>query len=198
MIGRLCGKVIDKKPPLLLIDVNGVGYEVYASMNTFYKLPETDQPVLLHTHLVTREDAQNLYGFCDEHERSLFRALIKVNGVGPKMALAVLSSIAPDKFVGCVNENDVASLVRIPGVGKKTAERLIIEMRDRLSDWQFTDVGLSNDHKNILSKGAVVQDAISALMALGYKAADASRMVGNVYRDGLASEQVIRLALQSL
>jgi Holliday junction DNA helicase RuvA len=198
MIGRLCGKVIDKKPPLLLIDVNGVGYEVYASMNTFYKLPETDQQVLLHTHLITREDAQNLYGFYDEHERSLFRALIKVNGVGPKMALAVLSSIAPDKFVGCVNDHDVASLVRIPGVGKKTAERLIIEMRDRLADWQFTDATALNNRKDVLSKGVVIQDAISALMALGYKAVDASRMVANVYREGLASEQVIRLALQSL
>src|SRR3990167_15427 len=135
MIGFVQGKLIEKQPPYLLIDVNGIGYELQASMNTFYKLPDLGAGIKLLTHLIVREDAHLLYGFMDHRERELFRTLIKVNGIGPKLALTILSSMAPDDFVQCISANDAASLVRMPGVGKKTAERLIVEMRDRLNHW---------------------------------------------------------------
>ncbi len=198
MIGSLRGKITEKHPPVLLIDVNGVGYEVLASMNTFYQLPDVGQEITLCTHLVVREDALMLYGFHEARERMLFRTLIKINGVGPKMALAILSSIDPDAFVICVNKNDVASLVRIPGVGKKTAERLIIEMRDRLSDWQMRDISLSNEDSGvgINSMSDATQDAISALIALGYKAQEASRIISKLASQELSSEEMIRMALK--
>ena len=200
MIGSLRGTIAEKHPPVLLIDVNGVGYEVLASMNTFYQLPDVGQEITLCTHLVVREDALILYGFHEEQERMLFRTLIKINGVGPKMALAILSSVDPDAFVVCVNQNDVASLVRIPGVGKKTAERLIIEMRDRLSDWQMRDMSLSKESAGIGidSMTDATQDAISALIALGYKTQEASRIISKMASQGLSSEEMIRVALQTI
>ncbi len=200
MIGSLKGVIAAKQPPTFLIDVNGVGYEVLASMNTFYQLPSVGEEVSIHTHLVVREDALTLYGFHHLLERTLFRALIKINGVGPKMALAILSSIDPDGFVQCVSKNDVDSLVRIPGIGKKTAERLIIEMRDRLKDWPMNNISLSSDNAGagVVSMTSASQDAISALISLGYKAQDASRIISKIAKQNLSSEEMIRLALQAI
>ncbi len=201
MIGRLKGIIVEKRPPNLLIDVGGVGYELQASMTTFYQLPDVDQEIVLYTHLVVREDEQSLYGFYELRERALFRALIKVNGVGPKMALRILSSIDPDAFVRYIENDDIASLVHMPGVGKKTAERLIIEMRDRLSDWQSgitSNMSIKPSAKPIIRKNDVCQDAVRALIALGYKPQEASRLISKVFEEGLDSEQLIRRALQSL
>lgn len=194
MIGRLRGTLVWKRPPALLVDVNGVGYEVEAPMTTFYSLPEAGQPLTLHTHLVVREDAHLLFGFMNEAERTLFRTLLKVNGVGAKMALAILSGMSADTFARCVRDNDVASLVRLPGIGKKTAERLIIEMRDRfaaVSD-QAASVG-----STVTMPHNPLNDAVSALIALGYKPQEASRMVNGVEAEGLASEEIIRRALKA-
>lgn len=195
MIGRLQGTIIDKQPPLLILDVAGVGYEVHAPMSTFYQLPEIDEKVTLLTHLVVREDAQLLYGFAQAHERTLFRTLIKVSGVGPKLALTILSGIEPDYFVQCIRNNDSSRLVNIPGIGKKTAERLVIETRDALADWQ------SNDHGTptaIALAGNSNQDAISALTTLGYKPNEAKKAVTQVQQADMTSEQIIRLALQKM
>lgn len=190
MIGCLRGIIIEKQPPLVVVDVNGVGYEVYAPMSTFYHLPDLQHTVTLLTHLVVREDAHLLYGFYQRQERNLFRALIKVNGVGPKLALAILSGITTHEFVQCVRENDISRLVHIPGIGKKTAERLVIETRDALADWaSATAPPLAPEQQHI-------QDAISALTALGYKPADAQRAIKQVQQQGGNSEELIRLALQ--
>lgn len=196
MIGRLRGKLIVKRAPQLLVDVNGVGYEVEAPMSTFYNLPEIGDEVLLHTHMVVREDAQLLYGFASEVERSFFRNLIKINGVGAKMGLAILSGMSADAFARCVRENDVASLVRLPGVGKKTAERLIVEMKDKLEARAESSlpqaINASPEKMN-----DPVSDAVSALVALGYKPNEASRMVRGLNCDGLVSEEIIRQALKA-
>ena len=208
MIGQLRGKLLEKIAPQLLIDVNGVGYEVFAPMTTFYRLPKIGASVTLFTHLVVREDAQLLYAFYDKQERSLFRTLIKVNGVGPKMALTILSGIETAAFVRSVRENDTATLVRLPGVGKKTAERLIIEMRDKLKDWeQGEGDGLSNtppegiitasDTAGSSNRNAVME-AESALIALGYKAQEASKAVMNIKQDNASSEELIRAALKNM
>ncbi len=197
MIGRLRGILAEKRPPQLLVDVNGVGYEVEAPMGTIFQLPDTGAEVTLFTHLVVREDAQLLYGFHSEAERGLFRSLLKVNGVGAKLALAILSGISADDFARCVQENDSAALVRLPGIGKKTAERLIIEMRDRLDDWQPAPLlpgaapapqALARDEQ---------KDAVSALIALGYKPPEASRLVSAVAEEGMDSEALIRAALKA-
>lgn len=199
MIGYLQGKILSKQPPKLLLDVNGVGYEIEASMNTFYKLPEVGKPLALFMHLVVRDDAHLLYGFFAEQERKLFRALIKVNGVGPKMALTILSSVDPDGFVACITNHDTASLVKMPGVGKKTAERLIVEMGDRLNDWFDGELNVSSMPASAALIGNnAVQEAISALIALGYKPQEASTSINRVAKDGESSEQLIKLALQGM
>ncbi len=198
MIGRLRGKVLVKQPPQLLIDVNGVGYEVDAPMSTFYLLPEVGEEVVLHTHLVVREDAHTLYGFAGENERRMFRALIKVNGVGAKLALTILSGIAADDFIRCIQDGDAASLTRLPGVGKKTAERLIVEMKDRLKDWQTEGNVTTIPAGTAVIANDAVADAVSALVALGYKPPEASRMVRGIDTSGLQSEEIIRQALQSV
>jgi Holliday junction DNA helicase RuvA len=192
MIGRLSGRLLEKQAPDLLLDVNGVGYELQAPMTTFYRLPPVDAPVCLYTHLVVREDAHLLYGFIDDRERQLFRALIKVNGVGPKLALAILSGIDTKEFV---------ALVRLPGVGRKTAERLLVEMRDRLKDWAGPDLAGEIDAPPgaTAAQSAMVRDACSAMEALGYKPAEAARAVQLVLREGIeSSEQLIRLALKAM
>jgi len=199
MIGMLRGRIIQRHPPFLLIDVNGVGYEVEAPMSTFYALPEGQVEVTLHTHLTVREDAHILYGFAREADRALFRALLKVNGVGGKMALAILSGMTADEFALCVQTGDIAALTRLPGVGKKTAERLIVEMRDRID-------GLSGNVAPLKSGAAPAgagaapadpsADAVSALIALGYKPPEASRMVRAVAAEGLGTEALIKAALQ--
>ncbi len=198
MIGRLNGVVLERKPPELLIDVNGVGYELEASMNTFYALPESGERVTLFTHMVVREDAQLLYGFSSERERRMFRELIRVRGVGAKLALAILSGMSADQFVDCVQNDDTAALVRLPGVGKKTAERLVIEMRDRLKEWDsFTPKVEQGGVATPQVEADALGEAVHALIALGYKPQEASRLVHAVEgTDELSSEEVIRLALK--
>jgi len=200
MIGRLRGILISKQPPTLLLDVNGVGYEVDAPMSTFYQLPDTEQEVILHTHLVVREDAQQLCGFATEAERRMFRSLIKINGVGARLALSILSGISADDFARCIQDNDTGTLVRLPGVGKKTAERLVIEMRDKLDDWQSENTHNNDKPTGLLDiehHGDPVQEAVSALIALGYKPPQASRMVTQIDCHDLSSEEIIRDALKA-
>lgn len=194
MIGYLRGKLIAKQPPALLIDVNGVGYEVEAPMTTFYDLPETGKEITLHTHLVVREDAHTLFGFAKLSDRALFRALIKISGVGPRMALAILSGMSADAFVRCIQDNDAAALTRVPGVGKKTAERLVVELRDRLGKG---DSGGAESHTSNAGPANPVEEAVSALIALGYKPPDASRMVRGIDSKDLGVEEIIRRALQA-
>lgn len=199
MIGRLHGVLAAKHPPHLLLDVHGVGYEIEAPMSTFYALPATGAEVTLYTHLAVREDAHVLFGFGSPGERDLFRAIIKVSGVGGRLGVAILSGVSADEFVRCVQEQDAKALTRIPGVGKRTAERLVVEMRDRLSDWEGRVPGA----EAITTAGPApssspVEEAVSALVALGYRANEASKMVRAV--DGaseLGSEEIIKRALQA-
>jgi Holliday junction DNA helicase RuvA len=200
MIGRLRGVLVEKKAPNLLVDVNGVGYEVEAPMSTFYELPKVGEEVTLFTHLAVREDAHLLFGFIKESDRALFRSLIKVSGVGGKMALAILSGMSSRDFVITVKSNDIASLTRIPGVGKKTAERLIIEMRDRLKEL-LPDAAATDTLTSVANDAMPpdeIKDAVSALIALGFKPPEASRMVSGINTKGLPSEEIIRQALQSV
>ena len=202
MIAWLKGRILEKHAPELVLDVNGVGYEIHAPMTTFYALPESGT-VELFIHFVVREDAQLLFGFATKDERSLFRSLIKVNGVGPKLALAILSSIEPQAFVQCVQHDDVQALVKIPGIGKKTAERLLVEMRDRLKDWYMQgEATLAPSRAAVIgAAGAniMVQEAESALIALGYKPAEAAKMIAAVNGDGITSaEELIRAALKRM
>ena len=199
MIGRIQGKIIEKQPPQLLIDVQGVGYEIDAPMSTFYQLPNLGELVTLHTHLVVREDAQLLYGFSSLSERGLFRTLIKINGVGAKLALTILSGMNSNEFVACVQNNDSTALVRLPGVGKKTAERLIIELRDKLKDLMpGADHAQSGaGTPTVVAASSPVADAVSALVSLGYKEAEASRMVRSIDTTELGTEDIIRLSLQA-
>ncbi len=201
MIGRLRGKIIQKQPPQLLIDVQGVGYEVDAPMSTFYQLPNIGEDVTLHTHLVVREDAQLLYGFASDSERSLFRNLIKINGVGAKLALTILSGMNAQEFIHCIQDNDASALVRLPGIGKKTAERLIIELRDRLKDElpePGAGTGQTMSAMSAQGNSSPAGDAVSALIALGYKAQEASRMVRSIDAEGKDVEDIIRLSLQGV
>lgn len=193
MIGRLTGKLISKQPPLLVIDVQGVGYDVYAPMSSFYQLPGLEQTTTLLTHLIVREDAHTLYGFHSEQERRLFRALIKVNGVGAKLALTILSGIETDQFIQHIQNNQASLLTQIPGIGKKTAERLVVEMRDQLAKWEQNSPTLST-----ATDQQPIQDAISALIALGYKANEAQKSVQNAYTSDMNSETLIRAALQRI
>lgn len=201
MIGHLRGILTVKKPPYLVVDVNGVGYELQASMTTIYALPMLGAEVFLYTHFVVREDAQLLYAFADEAERILFRQIIKVSGVGPKLALAILSGMNVTSFIQCINDRDSGRLVKLPGVGKKTAERLIVEMQDKL-DKQMSELQIFSDP--VLSKGQAAenrlaqQDAVSALVALGYKTNDAHATVRKIYIQDADSETLIRLALQTM
>jgi len=199
MIGRLSGTLIQKQPPLLMIDVQGVGYEVHAPMSTFYNLPELDKPVVLLIHMVVREDAQLLYGFYSDSERRLFKSLIKVNGVGPKLGLTILSGISANEFVQVVKNNDETGLVRLPGIGKKTAQRLIVEMKDRLNDW---DVPSENGETTTMpdnsgSEQDIIKEATSALIALGYKPAEASKMINRLDKQNQSSESLIKQALKN-
>jgi Holliday junction DNA helicase RuvA len=189
MIGRLTGKLLGKEPPLLWLDVNGVGYELEAPLSTFYKLPDVGQALALHTHLIVREDAQILIGFGSAAEKTLFRQLIKLSGVGPKSALTILSGISVDDFWETVRAQDSAKLTRLPGIGKKTAERLVLELKDK-----------AGEHATTVSRGGAVDgavpQAVSALVNLGYKPAEAQRLAEAAYRAGDAAEQVIREALK--
>ncbi|CAI0734574.1 Holliday junction branch migration protein RuvA [Serratia ficaria] len=201
MIGRLRGNILEKQPPLVLLEANGVGYEVHMPMTCFYELPELGQEAIVFTHFVVREDAQLLYGFNDKQERALFRELIKVNGVGPKLALAILSGMSAQQFVSAVEREEITALVKLPGVGKKTAERLVVEMKDRFK-------GLNGDLFNNSSEIALPAaanaaevdaeaEAASALVALGYKPQEASRMVSKIAKPGADCETLIRDALRA-
>lgn len=196
MIGRLRGIILEKQPPELVLDVHGVGYELSAPMSTFFNLPAVNDEVTLFTHMVVREDAQLLYAFATERERLLFRSLLKVNGVGAKLALTILSGSDVDTFARSVQEGDTASLTRLPGVGKKTAERLIVEMRDRLKEVSAA-MGLDTivSDKTQPAAGAK-SEAVEALIALGYKAAEADKMLRSFDSEGMNTEQLIRQALQ--
>ncbi|QKT04307.1 Holliday junction branch migration protein RuvA [Ectothiorhodospiraceae bacterium 2226] len=199
MIGRLRGILVTKQPPRLVLEVGGgVGYELEAPMSTFYGLPPLGKEVVLLTHHVVREDAQLLYGFATDAERSLFRGLLKVTGVGAKLALAVLSGMTGGEFARCVQDKDTAALTRLPGVGKKVAERLVVEMRDRLADF---DAGAALAAPPLVGlpegAGEALRDAVAALVALGYKPQEASRMVSRIDCAGLAEEEIIRAALQA-
>ena len=201
MIGMLRGKLIYRQAPDLMLDVNGVGYELQASMTTFYDLPELNQEVTLHTHFIVREDAQVLYAFSSTNERELFRTLLKVNGVGPKMALAIVSGMTVNEFADRVRDGDVTGLTRLPGVGKKTAERLIIEMRDRLPKAMPELEGQAGEQTTLDTNASgspkdLEEEAVTALLALGYKPAEASRMVSRQANQGLSVEVMIRNALK--
>ena len=197
MIGQIRGILIHKQPPHLLVDVQGVAYEIEAPMTTFYKLPDTGVEVTLFTHLAIRDDAHLLFGFATHNERTMFRTLIKVNGVGAKMALTILSGMEADHFAQCIRDGDANSLVRLPGVGKKTAERLIIEMRDRLKDWELSSVASRSADNAPGRVNSQSDDAVSALIALGYKPQEASRLVFAVAIDEMTSEEIIRQALRA-
>ncbi|MGI9246447.1 MAG: Holliday junction branch migration protein RuvA [Steroidobacteraceae bacterium] len=196
MIGHLRGRLAAKHPPALVLDVGGVGYEVEAPMSTFYGLPAVGAEVQLFTHLVVREDAHVLFGFGTERERSLFRELIRISGVGPRIALGILSGASVDEFHRCVEAQDAAALTRIPGVGRKTADRLIVEMRDRLkalaSGQVFEPRGAAG------SVGTSPQaEAFSALVALGYKPPEVTRLLQKVDPSVTTTEELIRHALRA-
>ncbi|CAM3237830.1 Holliday junction helicase, subunit A [Xenorhabdus nematophila ATCC 19061] len=203
MIGRLRGTVLEKQPPLVLLETNGVGYEVHMPMTCFYELPEIGQQAILFTQFVVREDAQLLYGFNDKQERALFRELIKVNGVGPKLALAILSGMSAQQFVTAIEQEAIASLVKLPGVGKKTAERLVVEMKDRFKGLngdlfnQSSDINLPAAAKQTNSDADIEAEAAAALVSLGYKPQEASRMVSKVVKPGADCETLIREALRA-
>ncbi len=196
MIGFLRGVLVSKKAPSLLLDVHGVGYEIDAPMSTFFNLPKEGEEVFLYTHLAVREDAHALYGFLSESERALFRSLIKTNGVGAKLALGILSGLSVEEFQRCIHSGNTAMLVRLPGIGKKTAERLVIEMRDRLPETDGATLAVGVGGVSALSVASPVADAVSALVALGFKPQDANAMVRSIPAEGKSSEDLIRLALQ--
>lgn len=206
MIGRLRGIVVEKQPPEILLDVNGVFYEVLVPMTSIYLLPELQQEVTLHTHFVVQETAQQLYGFYEKQDRDLFRTLIKVNGVGPKMGLGILSGMEVADIVRCVKEDNSGALVKVPGVGKKTAERLVIELRDKLKDWDVTSTTKTTGSIDTVvavtpvANSDILADAESALIALGYKPAQAAQVIMATQKEHQVekSEDLIRLALRSL
>lgn len=201
MIGRLRGILIEKQAPYLLLDVNGVGYELQAPMTTFYRLPALGQEIILHTHLSISENLHQLFGFFEQRDRSLFRTLIKVNGVGPKLAIGILSGMESDDIARCVKENNVKALTKVPGIGQKTAERLVVELKDRLKNWDApawesqsqTRFGDSSSFSDAYS------EAESALISLGYKPNEAAKMIAAAAKQKpeAKSEELIRLALKA-
>jgi Holliday junction DNA helicase RuvA len=202
MIGRIRGKLVHKQAPDILVEVGGVGYELQVPLTTLFQLPALGSEVSLVTHFVVREDAQLLYGFIDERDRMLFRQLIKVSGVGPKLGLTILSGMDARSFVRCVQRDDISSLIALPGVGKKTAERLLVEMRDKLKGWL---VGADSAQEQaeggapMTPVSDIVADAEGALISLGYKPQEATRMVTAVNEDSVVdSEELIRRALKSM
>ncbi|APD85744.1 MULTISPECIES: Holliday junction branch migration protein RuvA [Alteromonas] len=204
MIGRIRGTLAEKQPPEILVDVAGVGYEIHMPMTSFYQLPAVGEEVVVYTHFVVREDAQLLFGFADKMERGLFRELIKANGVGPKLGLAILSGMSAGQFLASVQNEDVSALVSLPGIGKKTAERLVVELKDRLAKFGKTQsITMPPPSSDLLSGNSIValndtrEEAQSALIALGYKPAQASKLVDSVYKEGMESEALIREALKA-
>ena len=195
MIARLSGTLVSKQPPSMVIDVNGVGYEVEAPLSVFYDLPENGQPVVLLTHLSISDTAHTLYGFASEAERTLFRQLLKISGIGAKLALTILSGASGAELAQYVADRDTAALTRLPGIGKKTAERIIIELRDKLGDLPEPAGGLQGG--GAPAGGSATVEAKNALAALGYKPQEASRMVQAIAKPEMGTEEIIRLALQA-
>ena len=196
MIARLAGTLLSKQPPLMVIDVGGVGYEVEAPLSVFYNLPETGQPLVILTHLSVKEDSHTLYGFSSEAERTLFRQLLKISGIGAKLALTILSGATGEELSRYVMERDTAALTRLPGIGKKTAERIIIELRDKLGD---LPEGVSpGSTGGGATAGSALGEATNALVSLGYKPQEAARMARSVAEPEMSVEQIIRHALQSM
>ena len=191
MIGFLRGRVLDKKPPMLLLDVGGVGYELEAPMTAFYELPDGDAQVALFVHCVVRDDAHLLFGFTERTQRELFRVLLRVSGVGPRVALAILSTLRNDEFAGCIHRGDVGALTRVPGIGAKTAEQIIFQLRDRMADFAV-------DSTHPPAADAPEHDAAAALLALGYNAAAINRALRAVRSDANGREELIKSALQYL
>lgn len=196
MIGYLNGRLLQKHPPFVLLDVNGVGYELEAPMSTIYELPAENQPASLYIHMVVREDSQLLYGFSDQQQRDLFRMLLRVNGVGPRVGLAILSTLSSGEFASCVVNGDVAALTRVPGIGSKTASRMILDMKDRIDDRFLVQGGTGA--AGIGEAEQLIQDAVGALVALGYRAKDAGAAVEAVRGQGMDRDELIRNALQRL
>ncbi|KGQ51801.1 Holliday junction ATP-dependent DNA helicase RuvA [Gallibacterium anatis] len=200
MIGHLRGILLEKSPPEILLEVNGIGYEVLLPMTSFYHLPEVNMEAAIYTHLVVREDAHLLFGFYHKQDRTLFRELIKTNGVGPKLALAILSAMSVSEFSYAIEREELSKLVKIPGVGKKTAERLIVELKGKFKAYQHDDFFIEQTATQSgieTEKVSATDDAISALVALGYKPAEAEKMVKRVAKPEWDSEQLIREALKS-
>nr|WP_209012668.1 Holliday junction branch migration protein RuvA [Pseudomonas gregormendelii] len=197
------GTLAEKQPPHLILDVNGLGYELEVPMTTLYRLPSVGEPLTLHTHLVVREDAQLLYGFASKRERDFFRELIRLNGVGPKLALALMSSLEVDELVRCVQSQDTSALTKVPGVGKKTAERLLVELKDRFKAWEtvpamFALVPNQPGGPDVAAVASAETDAVSALISLGYKPQEASKAISAIKEKGLSSEDLIRRALKGM
>lgn len=196
MIGRLRGALIHRQAPFILLDVGGVGYEVEVTTGAFCRLPPPGAECILYVHMIVREDAQLLYGFADLPERTLFRSLIRVNGIGSRTALGIVSAMPVADFVRCVRDSDTAALMRLPGIGRKSAERLVVEMRDRLDDHSEAE-GVATDAAAALAVGTdPVREAIAALEALGYRPQEAVRMVRAIEGEDLDSGELIRRALQ--
>ncbi|GAA3585273.1 Holliday junction branch migration protein RuvA [Marinobacter xestospongiae] len=202
MIGRIRGLLVEKSPGQALVECHGLGYEVDIPYTTFFNLPEPGQELTLHTHFAVREDAQSLFGFSARLDRDLFRLLVKVNGVGPKMALAILSGLDARQFIRCVEARDVAALVKVPGVGKKTAERLLIDMADRIGQlegvFQLSDPAATTLPAATPPAVDPVEEAESALIALGYKPQEAAKAVNQIAGEGMSREELIRLALKNM
>lgn len=201
MIGRLRGTLIEKQPPYLLLEVGGVGYEVQAPMTTFYRLPALGAEVILYTHLSITENLHQLFGFFYQRDRSLFRTLIKVNGVGPKLAIAILSGMEADDIARCVRDHNITALTKVPGIGKKTAERLVIELEDRLKSWDTPNAGMAQlESQMAISSSDVLAEAESALIALGYKPVEATKMIAAAAKldKDATSQELIRSALRNI
>lgn len=199
MIGRLHGKIIEKQPPEMVLDVQGVGYEILLPMTSFYDLPQLGEKTTIFTHLVIREDAHLLFGFAQKQDRTLFRELIKTNGVGPKLALAILSAMSVSQFANAVENEELAKLTKIPGIGRKTAERLLVELKGKFKGMTQGDFFVEQSHDKIVvsSQTDPADEARDALIALGYKPADAEKMIKKVNKVGATSEQLIREALKN-
>lgn len=199
MIGRLHGKILEKSPPEMVLDVQGVGYELLLPMTSFYNLPAINEEVTIFTHLVVREDAHLLFGFAQKQDRTLFRELIKTNGVGPKLALAILSAMSVSQFATAVEQEELAKLTKIPGIGRKTAERLLVELKGKFKGMAQSDFFVEPSSEQIIASESVepAEEAVEALVALGYKPTDAEKMVKKVNKAGLSSEQLIREALKN-
>ena len=196
MIGHLKGKITSKNPPEILIEVEGVGYEVLCPMSTFYALDNLTEDILLFTHLSIKEDAHTLFGFISKDEKNVFRELIRVNGVGPKVALAILSNLSVQSLAECISTEDADLLAKTPGIGKKTALKLIVELQDRLGKLELTGTIEKTRDLN-QSSNPNSKQAIEALQSLGFKVKEANRMVSKIEDQGLSTEQIIRLALQN-